>query len=94
MVNDLPYSRRVADGALRYADSLLPITLGSINDAVITADAETRIPTSTQRPKLLGLDLNSVETRRVDEVIDFVDPDSSKTAREPHRAMCAPWKGV
>jgi diguanylate cyclase (GGDEF)-like protein/PAS domain S-box-containing protein len=59
----------------------LKITLGSINDAVITADAQTRITyLNPAAESLLGLDLKSVETRRVDEIIHLVDPDSSKTA--------------
>jgi diguanylate cyclase (GGDEF)-like protein/PAS domain S-box-containing protein len=74
-------ARQRAEEKLAEERERLKITLRSINDAVITADAQTRITyLNPAAESLLGLDLKSVENRRVDEVIHFVDPDSSKTA--------------
>jgi diguanylate cyclase (GGDEF)-like protein/PAS domain S-box-containing protein len=59
----------------------LKITLGSIHDAVITTDANTRITyINAAAESLFGLEMTAVEGRRVDAVIHLMDPQSSKAA--------------
>ena len=59
----------------------LRITLQSIDDAVITTDAQTHITyINAAAESLLGLVMSAVEGRRVDEVIHLLDPETSKTA--------------
>ena len=74
-------ARQRAEDKLAEERERLKITLGSINDAVVTTDAHTRITyLNAAAQSLLGLDLASVENRRVDEVIHFMDPQSSRAA--------------
>jgi diguanylate cyclase (GGDEF)-like protein/PAS domain S-box-containing protein len=59
----------------------LRITLQSIDDAVITTDAQTHITyINAAAESLLGLAMNAVEGRRVEEVIHLLDPETSKAA--------------
>ena len=74
-------ARQRAEEKLAQERERLKITLESINDAVITTDAQARITyLNAAAESLLGLNLAAVETRRVDEVIHLVDPGSSKSA--------------
>jgi diguanylate cyclase len=74
-------ARRHAEEKLAEERERLKITLQSINDAVITTDAQTHITyINAAAEALLGLDMKAVEGRRVDEVIHLVDPQSSKAA--------------
>src|SRR3984885_12849162 len=74
-------ARRHAEGKLAEERERLRITLQSIDDAVITTDAQTHITyINAAAESLLGLDMNAVEGRRVNEVIHLVDPQSSKAA--------------
>jgi diguanylate cyclase (GGDEF)-like protein/PAS domain S-box-containing protein len=74
-------ARQRAEEKLADERERLKITLQSINDAVITTDPDTRITyVNAAAELLLGLDLQAVENRRVDEVIHLVDPKSSKAA--------------
>ena len=74
-------ARQRAEEKLAEERERLKITLQSINDAVITTDAQTRITyLNAAAESLLGLSLEAVENRRVDEVIHLVDPESSKSA--------------
>jgi diguanylate cyclase (GGDEF)-like protein/PAS domain S-box-containing protein len=74
-------ARQRAEENLADERERLKITLRSINDAVITTDANTRITyINAAAESLLGLDLPAVESRRVDEVIHLMDPQSSKAA--------------
>jgi diguanylate cyclase (GGDEF)-like protein/PAS domain S-box-containing protein len=74
-------ARRRAEANVAEERERLRITLQSIDDAVITTDAQTHITyINASAESLLGLDLKAVEGRRVDEVIHLLDPQSSKTA--------------
>ena len=74
-------ARRRAEENLAEERERLKITLESINDAVITTDADTRVTyINAAAESLLGLDMNAVQGRRVDEVIYLMDPQSSKKA--------------
>jgi diguanylate cyclase (GGDEF)-like protein/PAS domain S-box-containing protein len=74
-------ARQRADENLADERERLKITLQSISEAVITTDANTRITyINAAAESLLGLDLQAVENRRVDEVIHLMDPQSSKAA--------------
>jgi diguanylate cyclase (GGDEF)-like protein/PAS domain S-box-containing protein len=74
-------ARRSAEDKLAAERERLRITLQSIDDAVITTDAQTRITyINGAAESLLGLDLNAVEGRRVNEVIHLLDPETSKAA--------------
>jgi diguanylate cyclase (GGDEF)-like protein/PAS domain S-box-containing protein len=73
--------RRRAEEKLVEERERLRITLQSIDDAVITADAQTHITyINAAAESLLGLDLKAAEGRRVEEVIHLVDPQFSKAA--------------
>lgn len=73
--------RQSAEEKLATERERLKITLESINDAVITTDAHTRIIyINAAAESLLGLNLATVENRRVDEVIYLMDPQTSKAA--------------
>jgi diguanylate cyclase (GGDEF)-like protein/PAS domain S-box-containing protein len=73
--------RRRAEEKLAEERERLRITLQSIDDAVITTDAQTHITyINAAAETLLGLDMKAVDGRRVDEVIHLVDPQSSKAA--------------
>jgi diguanylate cyclase (GGDEF)-like protein/PAS domain S-box-containing protein len=73
--------RRHAEQELAEERERLKITLQSIDDAVITTDAQTHITyINAAAESLLGLDMHAVEGRRVDEVIHLLDPQSSKAA--------------
>jgi diguanylate cyclase len=74
-------ARQRAEENLAEERERLKITLQSINDAVITTDAHTRITyINAAAETLLGLTMHAVEGRRVDEVIYLMDPHSSKAA--------------
>jgi diguanylate cyclase (GGDEF)-like protein/PAS domain S-box-containing protein len=74
-------ARRRADEKLAEERERLRITLQSIDDAVITTDAQTHITyVNAAAETLLGLTMNAVEGRRVNEVIHLLDPETSKTA--------------
>jgi diguanylate cyclase len=74
-------ARRRTEEKLAEERERLKITLQSIDDAVITTDAQTHITyINAAAEALLGLDMKAVEGRRVDEVIHLVDPQSSKAA--------------
>ena len=74
-------ARRQAEEKLANERERLKITLASINDAVITTDARTLITyVNTAAEAMLGLDMEAVEGRRVDEVIHLMDPQTSKAA--------------
>jgi diguanylate cyclase (GGDEF)-like protein/PAS domain S-box-containing protein len=74
-------ARQRAEERLANERERLKITLASINDAVITTDAHTCITyLNVAAEALLGLNLKAVVTRRVDEIIHLVDPQSSKSA--------------
>ena len=74
-------TRQHAEEKLAEERERLKITLQSINDAVITTDANARINyINAAAEALLGLNLNAVENRRVDEVIFLMDPRTSKAA--------------
>ena len=74
-------ARRCAEEKLAEERERLRITLQSIDDAVITTDAQTHITyINAAAESLLGLDMKAVEGRRVDQVIHLVDPQSSKAA--------------
>jgi diguanylate cyclase (GGDEF)-like protein/PAS domain S-box-containing protein len=74
-------ARRRAEEILAEERERLKITLQSINDAVITTDANTRITyINAAAESLLGLAMIAVEGRRVDEVIYLMDPQTSKAA--------------
>jgi diguanylate cyclase (GGDEF)-like protein/PAS domain S-box-containing protein len=71
------------DAAQRLAEERqrLITTLQSINDAVITTDAERRLTyINAAAEALLGLSRVEAENRRVDELLHMTDPDSLKTA--------------
>jgi diguanylate cyclase (GGDEF)-like protein/PAS domain S-box-containing protein len=72
-------ARRRAEEKIAEERERLRITLQSIDDAVITTDAQTRITyINAAAESLLGLAMIAVEGRRVDEVIHLLDPDTSK----------------
>jgi diguanylate cyclase (GGDEF)-like protein/PAS domain S-box-containing protein len=74
-------ARRHAEGKLAEERERLRITLQSIDDAVITTDAQTHITYINAAAEfLLGLTMNAVKGRRVDEVIHLLDPETSKAA--------------
>jgi diguanylate cyclase (GGDEF)-like protein/PAS domain S-box-containing protein len=74
-------ARRRAEEKLAEERERLRITLQSIDDAVITTDAQTHITyINSAAESLLGLAMNAVEGRRVDEVIHLLDPETSKAA--------------
>jgi diguanylate cyclase (GGDEF)-like protein/PAS domain S-box-containing protein len=73
--------RQRAEEKLADESQRLRITLQSINDAVITTDANARITyINAAAESLLGLDVDAVQGRRVDEVIFLMDPRTSKAA--------------
>ncbi len=74
-------ARRRAEEKLAEERERLRITLQSIDDAVITTDAQTQITyINAAAESLLGLAMNAVEGRRVEEVIHLLDPETSKAA--------------
>jgi diguanylate cyclase len=74
-------ARRHAEENLAQERERLRITLQSIDDAVVTTDASTRITyINAAANSLLGLEIKAAESRRVDEVIHLMDPQTSKTA--------------
>jgi diguanylate cyclase (GGDEF)-like protein/PAS domain S-box-containing protein len=74
-------ARRHAEGKLAEERERLRITLQSIDDAVITTDAQTHITyINAAAESLLGLAMNAVDGRRVEEVIHLLDPETSKGA--------------
>ncbi len=74
-------ARRRAEETVAEERERLRITLQSIDDAVITTDAQTHITyINAAAESLLGLVMSAVEGRRVDEVIHLLDPETSKAA--------------
>jgi diguanylate cyclase len=74
-------ARQLAEEKIADERERLKITLESISDAVITTDSSTRITyINPAAEAMLGLGLNSVATRRVDEVIHLMDALSAKSA--------------
>ncbi len=74
-------ARRRAEEDLAEERERLRITLGAIADAVITADAGTRITyVNAAAEALLGQALPDLYLRRLDEVVLLTDPDTSKAA--------------
>jgi diguanylate cyclase len=74
-------ARHRAEEELAEERERLRITLQSIDDAVVTTDAQTHITyINAAAESLLGLDMNAVKGRRVDEVIHLLDPETSKAA--------------
>jgi diguanylate cyclase len=74
-------ARRRAEEKLAEERERLRITLQSIDDAVITTDAQSRITYLNPRAQhLLALDLEAVKNRRVDEVMYLSDPTTSRAA--------------
>ena len=74
-------ARRQFEEKLADERERLKITLASINDAVVTTDASTRITyINTAAESMLGVEIAAVEGRRVDEVIHLTDPQTSKAA--------------
>src|ERR1700730_17473560 len=74
-------ARRRTEEKLAEERERLMITLQSIDDAVITTDAQTHITyINAAAESLLGLDRKAAEGRRVDEVIHLVDSHSSRPA--------------
>lgn len=74
-------ARRRAEEQLAEERERLRITLQSIDDAVITTDAQTRVTyINAAAEALLKLDMKAVHGRRVDEVLHLLDPQTSKAA--------------
>ena len=74
-------ARRQTEKMLAEERERLLITLQSIDDAVITTDAQTHITfINAAAESLLRLDMQAVRGRRVGEVIHLLDPQSSKAA--------------
>ena len=71
--------RRQAEAKLAEERERLRITLMSINDAVITTDAEERVSfINAAAESMLGLDRAAAQGRRVGEVLYLTDPLTSK----------------
>ena len=76
-------ARRRAEERLAEERETLRITLGSIDDAVITTDADKRITfMNTSAQSMLGLTMEAVQGRFVDEIVYFMDPQTSKAAED------------
>jgi diguanylate cyclase (GGDEF)-like protein/PAS domain S-box-containing protein len=74
-------ARRQAEAKLAEERERLRITLQSIDDAVITTDAQSHISyINAAAESLLGLAMSAVMGRRVNEVIHLLDPETSKAA--------------
>lgn len=74
-------ARRQAEEKLAEERERLRITLVSIDEAVITTDAQTRITyLNASAQSMLGLSMEAVQGRLVDEVIYLMDPQTSKAA--------------
>ena len=74
-------ARRHAEDRLAEERETLRITLGSIDDAVITTDAHKRITfMNTSAQTMLGLTIEEVQGRLVDEIAYFMDSQTSKAA--------------
>jgi diguanylate cyclase (GGDEF)-like protein/PAS domain S-box-containing protein len=74
-------ARQLAEQSLAAERERLTTTLGAISDAVITTDADGRINyINPAAQSLLGLQLEVVANRRVQEVIHLVDPRTSRSA--------------
>ena len=88
-------ARRRAEEKLAEERERLRITLQSIDDAVITTDAQTHITyINAAAESLLGLDMKAIEGRRVDEVIHLLDPAILQGRREFDRPKRAAWNGA
>ena len=73
--------RRLAEAKLAEERQRLRITLMSINDAVITTDAEARVSyINAAAESMLGLSQSEVQGRPVSEVLYLTDPLTSKAA--------------
>jgi diguanylate cyclase (GGDEF)-like protein/PAS domain S-box-containing protein len=74
-------ARRRVEKKLEEEKERLRITLMSIDDAVITTDAQTRITyINASAVTMLGSDMQEVQGRLVAEVIHLMDPQTSKAA--------------
>jgi diguanylate cyclase (GGDEF)-like protein/PAS domain S-box-containing protein len=74
-------ARRRAEETLAEERERLRITLMSIDDAVITTDAQMRVTyVNASAEAMLGLSMNSVLGRLVGEVMLLTDPQTSKVA--------------
>jgi diguanylate cyclase len=74
-------ARRRVEKKLDEEKERLRITLMSIDDAVITTDAQTRITyVNASAVSMLGSDMEEVQGRLVGEVIHLMDPQTSKAA--------------
>ncbi len=74
------------EGLLREEREQLLVTLRSIGDAVITTDLGGRIILMNRVAEhLTGWTQAEAEGRRVDEILDLVDPDSGQRAENPLR---------
>jgi diguanylate cyclase (GGDEF)-like protein/PAS domain S-box-containing protein len=74
-------ARRRAEERLAEERERLRITLTSIDDAVITTDAQTHITyVNAAAETMLGLSMEAVHGRLVDEVIHLMDPQTSRAA--------------
>lgn len=74
-------ARRRAEENLAEERERLRITLVSIDEAVITTDAQTRITyLNSSAENMLGLNMDAVRGRPVNEVIYLMDPQTSKAA--------------
>jgi diguanylate cyclase (GGDEF)-like protein/PAS domain S-box-containing protein len=73
-------ARQQAEAALAEERERLRVTLNSISDAVVTLDAGMRIVFINEpAQRLLGLDAEAARQRRIDEMIHFTDPNTSKS---------------
>jgi diguanylate cyclase len=74
-------ARRQVEKHLDEERERLRITLMSIDDAVITTDAQTHITyINASAASMLGLDMNEVQGRLISEVMHLIDPQTSKAA--------------
>lgn len=75
--------RRRAEDRLAEERETLRITLASIDDAVITTDAHKRVTfMNTSAQAMLGLAMETVQGRLLDQIVYFMDPQTSKAAQD------------
>ena len=76
-------ARRRAEDRLAEERETLRITLGSIDDAVITTDAHKRITfMNPSAQAMLGLAMEAVQGRLLDQIVYFMDPQTSQAAED------------
>jgi diguanylate cyclase (GGDEF)-like protein/PAS domain S-box-containing protein len=74
-------ARRRAEETLAEERERLRITLSSIDDAVVTTDAQTRVTyVNASAESMLGLSMSAVLGRMVSEIMHLTDPQTSKVA--------------